>query len=339
MRSLHGALLLAAAAGVVFLVWVAGDLVGLAIVGAVLAYLLQPVVDRMERGGMSRPLASAIVLVGLLALIGLGVALAAPTVVAQVTALQERWASGELLGLLSAAEQAIGRYVPYVDPDDLGLVDAAEAIMAQESAPLLHYVPGAIELLVNFFLVPFVLFALLNDGPYLRRRLVQFVPNRYFEFTTGLLFKIDDNLGGYLRGQALVALVVAVLTSAGLAALGVDYYLLLGILTGLLNFVPYIGFFVSAGLALAVAVLSSGRLDVAAGVLGLYLGLQLAENVALQPWITGKNVSLHPALVLFAILVGERMGGILGMALAVPAAAILKVVILEVALNLRRYHL
>ena len=143
----------------------------------------------------------------------------------------------------------------------------------------------------------------------IRRRLLTAVPNRYFEFAMTVLFKADAHLGGYLRGQALIALLVGSSTALGLGLLGVEYYLVLGLLTGLANFVPYVGFVVSASLSVGVTIVTTGGMDLVGPVLILFVVLQTIENVVFQPWITGKNVSMHPVMVLLAILIGGRVGG------------------------------
>ena len=332
-----GAAAVAVAAIVGFAV-LAPDLFGLVVLGAVLAYLLVPIVNRLERRGMGRTMAAAIVLA--VVLVGLTVAayLTAPVITSQAAELQARWRNGELTSLLAQAEAMLAVHLP-VQPEQLGLVKAAEAAMASETGPLIGYLPDMLEMIGNAFIVPFVLFALLKDGPNVRRRLVGLVPNTYFEFAMGVLYKADAHLGGYLRGQALIAVLVGASTAVGLGLIGVEYYLVLGIVTGLANFVPYIGFAVSAALTIAVSVLTTSGFEQAVGVAMLFVVLQSIENVVFQPWITGKNVSMHPVLVLLAILVGGRVGGVLGMALGVPTAAILKVVAVETVVNLRRYHL
>ena len=173
----------------------------------------------------------------------------------------------------------------------------------------------------------------------LERRLLAVVPNRYFEFGMNVLYKADAHLGGYLRGQAVISVLVGATTALALGLLGVEYYLVLGLVTGIANVVPYVGFAVSAALALGVSVVTTGDFHQAAGVLVTFGVLQTVENVVFQPWITGRTISMDPALVLLAILVGGRVGGVLGMALGVPVAAVLKVLIVETVTGLRRYHL
>ena len=329
----------AALAGLVAVAVLASDIAGLVLLGAVLAYLLVPLVDGLERRGVGRVLGATLVLACVLAASALLIALALPVVIDQVASLQARWDNGELLALVRDAEAELAGRLGFVDAGDLGLVDSVREAFHPDAGPLIGYVPDALETVGNAVVVPFVLFALLKDGPTLRRRLLAFVPNRYFEFAMTVVYKADANLGGYLRGQALIALLVGASTALGLGLLGVDYYLVLGLVTGLANFVPYVGFVVSAALSVVVSVVTTGGMDQVASVVVLYVVLQTVENVVFQPWITGKNVSMHPVLVLLAILVGGRVGGVMGMALGVPAAAVLKVLFIETAIGLRRYHL
>ncbi|WP_420455056.1 AI-2E family transporter [Rubrivirga sp.] len=318
---------------------VASDIAGLVVMGSVAAYLLVPLVNALERRGLGRTQATSLVLTALLAATGLVVALALPVVLDQVGSLQDRWQSGQLLGLVQEIEASLANQFEFIDPGDLGLVESVRGAIAADTGPLIGYVPDALESIGNAFIVPFVLFALLKDGPTLRRRLLTVVPNRYFEFAMTVFYKADAHLGGYLRGQALIALLVGASTALGLGVLGVDYYLVLGLVTGLANFVPYVGFVVSAALTLGVSIVTTGGTGQVASIVVLFVILQGVENVVFQPWITGKNVSMHPVLVLLAILVGGRIAGVLGMALGVPVAAVLKVVFLETVIGLRRYHL
>ena len=328
-----------AAVLLVALVSVASDLAGLVVIGAVLAYLLVPLVDRMERRGVRRALATALVLGALLVVSVVVLAVSLPAVLEQLASLQARWQSGELLGLARDIEAGMAARLGVVDPGDLGLVASVEEALASSDGALIGYVPGVLETVGNAVVIPFVMFALMKDGPMLRRRLLSVVPNRYFEFAMTVFYKADAHLGGYLRGQALIALLVGTTTALGLGVLGVDYYLILGAITGLANFVPYVGFIVSGALTVLVSIVTTGGMEQAVAVVVLFAVVQGIENVVFQPMITGRQVSMHPVLVLLAILVGGRVAGVLGMALGVPVAAVLKVFFYETAVGLRRYHL
>ena len=336
---LKGALTLAAVAALVALVVVAWDLLVLVVLAGVLAYLLFPLVNALERRGLSRTAATAAVFLGLSALLALAAVLTVPVVAGQAAAWHARWADGRLYGLLDRLEADLARAIPVLEPGALGLSAAVRRALDQLSSHALGYATNALSVMGNLIVIPFVLFFLLRDGVALQKRLVALVPNRYFEFTMGVLYKIDAHLGGYLRGQSLVALIVGALTTLGLGLLGVEYYFVLGIFTGVANFIPYVGFVISAGLTLVVSFVTTEGASQVLGIVVVFAVVQTFENVVLQPTITARNVSLHPVTVLLAILLGGRLAGVLGMALAVPTYAIAKVVVVETAVNLRRYRL
>lgn len=336
---LKAAGILAACAAVLGLLIVGADLVVLVVVAAVLAYLLLPLVAALERRGLNRTAAASVVFFGLSVALGAVAWLTAPVVMAQAVEWQARWADGRLYALLNRVEGDLTAALPFLEPGALGLANAAQERIEGANAHLLGYATDALSLMGNLVIIPFVLFFLLRDGATVQKRLVALVPNRYFEFAMGVLYKIDAHLGGYLRGQSLVALLVGTLTALGLGILGVDYYLVLGFVTGVANFIPYVGFVISAALALLVSLVTTGGVGQVLGIVVVFGIVQTLENVVLQPWITARNVALHPVVVLLAILLGGRIGGVLGMALAVPTAAILKVVVVETVVNLRRFRL
>ncbi|NNF56835.1 MAG: AI-2E family transporter [Rhodothermaceae bacterium] len=324
---------------VVALLWIGGDLVVLVLIATVLAYLLFPLVNALERRGLRRTAATSVVFFSLSVVLGLVAWLTVPLVIAQATEWQARWADGRLFALIDRIETDLASHLPFLEPGALGLAEAARETVEGSNAHLLGYASSALEIVGNLVIVPFVLFFLLRDGVSLQKRLVALVPNRYFEFAMGVLYKIDAHLGGYLRGQSLVALFVGLLTTIGLGLIGVDYYLVLGLFTGVANFIPYVGFIISAVLTLLVSVVTTGGIGQVFGIIAVFAVVQTFENVVLQPWITARNVSLHPVVVLLAILLGGRVGGVLGMALAVPAAAITKVIVTETIITLRRFRL
>jgi predicted PurR-regulated permease PerM len=335
---LKGALALASVAALAVLVVVGGDLLVMVLIAGVLGYLLFPLVNALERRGLSRTAAASGVFFGLSLLLGAAAWLMVPVVTGQAAAWQERWADGRLYGLLDRIEADLAEAVPFVEPGTLGLSAAAREGIAGLHGHALGFAADALSLAGNLVVIPFVLFFLLRDGVALQKRLVALVPNRYFEFTMGVLYKIDAHLGGYLRGQSLVAVFVAALTTLGLRLVGVDYYVVLGLFTGVANFIPYVGFVISAALTLVVSIVTTGGVGQLLGIVIVFAVVQTFENVVLQPWITARNVSLHPVTVLLAILLGGRLAGVLGMALAVPAFAIVKVIVVETAVNLRRFR-
>jgi putative permease len=173
----------------------------------------------------------------------------------------------------------------------------------------------------------------------MKKGFIDAVPNRYFEFSLNVLQKMDSQLGNYLRGQFLVALMIGTLSTITLWLLGVDFFLMIGPIAGLMNMIPYVGPIAGGLLAIIASVITSGQFDTIPGIVIAFTAIQIFDNSLLQPLILARNVELHPMLILLAILIGGKLFGIVGLLLAVPFAAILKVIIVETVVNFRRYHL
>ncbi len=179
--------------------------------------------------------------------------------------------------------------------------------------------------LATLILIPVVLFYLLMDWHKILRRVTEAVPRRWLEQTVGMAQEVNLLLAQYLRGQLLVMLVLAAYYSIGLTIAGFDVALPVGILTGLLVFIPYLGFGLGLILALIAAVLQfsdwSGLISVAV----IYGAGQLIEGFFLTPRLVGERIGLNPLAVIFALLAFGQLFGFVGVLLALPASAVLMV--------------
>src|SRR5690606_13272000 len=179
--------------------------------------------------------------------------------------------------------------------------------------------------LATLFLVPVVLFYLLLDWHGLLARTINFIPRRWLAKTIAIGSEADDLLAQYLRGQLLVMLILAVYYSAALAFAGFDVALPVGILTGLLVFIPYVGFGLGLTLALIAGFLQfEGFYGLIA--VGIIYGIgQVIESTFLTPYLVGERIGLHPLAVIFALLAFGQLFGFAGVLLALPAFAVLAV--------------
>ncbi len=181
--------------------------------------------------------------------------------------------------------------------------------------------------LTFFIIVPFVLFFFLGQGRTIKRAIIELVPNRYFELVLNLLHRIDAQLGGYVRGMVLSVMIVSLLSSIGLYFIGLEHFLLIGILAGLANVIPYLGPLIGivAGVIATVLQYSALSFGLVIPVIIVFAIVQLVDNVFVAPMVVGRSVNLHPLLVIFAVLVGSELFGAVGMLLAVPTTAVIKV--------------
>jgi predicted PurR-regulated permease PerM len=196
------------------------------------------------------------------------------------------------------------------------LFEALFGFLSSISSLVLH--------LVNIVIIPFVVFYLLKDYPLVTESLRRLIPARRREGAHAVLGLVDEILGSYFRGALIVALLQGAIAGVGLWFIGVDYALVLGIMTGVLNFVPYVGLLTSLAVALIVASFSGEPvlLKILAVVL-LYLSQKLLEATVFGPRIVGSRVGLHPVLLILCLLVFGYFLGFVGLLIAVPATALI----------------
>lgn len=332
-------LLLLALIAAAFALGQIGDVVQLVLVAVLLAYLLDPVVVRVESFGVRRTVAvSALFVVIALGLGGLA-ALALPLVAEQVRGVQEGLGVETVAAALGDMEGEINGHLARLGLEPLDLMGLLQGYVTDSVASgALEVVPGVVSTLVALIVVPFIMFFLLKDAQTLKKAFVSVVPNRYFEFTLLVLHRADMQVGGYLRGQIITSTIVGVLAIAALWLLGVDYFVLIGTFAGLTNLIPYLGPVAGATAAVLVSAFATGSFVKAPLILFAFAAIQLLDNVALQPTILARNVELHPLLILLTLLIAGQFVGVIGLLLAVPVVAVVKVLLHETFRNLHRFQ-
>jgi len=305
------------------------------LVAAALAYLGDPVVDRLEAMKVSRTLAVLIVFVIMVAAALALLLILIPLLQDQVFALLRRvpefidWLQSQLLPWLTLR---LG-----VDPASVNLDAVRQALTAhwRDVGDILGVVLGQIGYsgqwilgwLTYLLLVPVVTFYLLRDWDVLMDRLRILIPRRYEPAVTRLARDCNAVLAEFLRGQLTVMLALALIYAVGLWLAGLEFALLIGIGAGLVSFVPYLGAIVGIAVAGVVAFLQFH--DVLHLVyVGLVFGIgQSIEGMVLSPLLVGERIGLHPVAVIFAVLAGGQLFGFFGVLLALPAAAVITVLL------------
>ena len=203
------------------------------------------------------------------------------------------------------------------------------------------FLGGVVSGLTFVVIVPFVAFFFLKEGSQITRTIVEWVPNAYFELCLNLLHQINGQIGGYIRGQILATSVVATLAISALSIIDLKYALPVGLLAGFANMIPFLGPLIGIISASIVALATGGELAMAlvGKVVVIFLVIQLVDNVLIQPTVVAKSVEMHPLMVLFVVMVGSQLMGIVGMLIAVPLTGILKVSIQTAYEGLRGYRL
>ena len=187
--------------------------------------------------------------------------------------------------------------------------------------------------LATLLLVPIVLFYLLQDWHKFILKVGHMVPRRWQERTANMAQEVDGLLAQYLRGQLLVMLVLAIYYSAGLTIAGFDVALPVGIITGLLVFIPYLGFGLGLVLALIASMLEFSGFQGLIAVAVVYGLGQILESFFLTPRLVGERIGLHPLVVIFALMAFGQLFGFVGILLALPASAIISVMVKHIRVH------
>ena len=321
-------------AGLLALLWLLAPILTPFLIAAVLAYIGDPLVDRMERRGLSRTVGVCVLFALASTVLVLGLVLIVPLLQEQLLSLVDNlpaWA----LWIEQVAMPKLGLAMPrgyQLDVDSLRKFiashwDGAGDVASIVAGYLGRSTPALLGFLANVFLVPIVAFYLLRDWDRMVQRIGALIPRRQLARGTALARETDEVLGALIRGQLLVMLALAFIYSAGLWLIGLKTALLIGVVSGLVSFVPYLGF--AGGIVAAtIAMLAQEHalLPVVWVVLVFWVG-QMLEGGVLTPMLVGDRIGLHPVAVIFAIMAGGQLFGLVGIVMALPAAAVLAVML------------
>jgi predicted PurR-regulated permease PerM len=331
-------------AGGLFALWLLVFLGGILLpfgIAFLLAYLLNPLVTRAENRKIPRWLSSLGLMVLLVAAVTAVLFLLLPPALEQFDGIL-----AGVRGLVNDARAAVGADQAAEFLGRLGIpMEQAQGLLAEKIAPALEdllriLLGGVLDVVtgfssvvlqvVNLIIVPFLAFYILMDFPVILKRVVDFWPPGRRVRVREVGRTVDGVLGRYLRGALVVAVIQGFIAGTALWFLGVRYPLVLGIMTGILNFIPYLGLLTSLLVATIVALLSGGAVTAkVAGVIVLYLSQKLLEATVLGPKVIGSRVGMHPVLLILCLLLFGAFLGLLGMLIAVPVTALLMVVLKE----------
>jgi predicted PurR-regulated permease PerM len=298
-------------------------LIMMLIVAAVISYIFSSAVSALERAGIKRSVA-----VLLLFVLAAGVVIAADLMFAGHLKRETMNAyeklpefSRQIEAVLLTGAQDTGRSSPLIESAVRRLVADVfgPAGFLERTLNVSELLTQATPFIMGLVLVPFFVFFLLKDWPKVLKRVMGWVPPSYVETTVSVIAEIDILVGKYLRGLAADCVFIGVLASLGLRLLGVNYPILLGVFSGVVNIVPYLGPVTACLVSCLIAVTQFHTLDPVLNVVLLYLALKLLDDLFLQPMMIGKSVELPPMLLVITIIVGEKLFGIPGMILGVPA--------------------
>jgi predicted PurR-regulated permease PerM len=301
------------------------------VAGMILAYLLDPVADRIERLGINRLIAALIILATFVVLFVLVLILVLPIVGHQLGALLR-----SLPGYVTALQDFVSRNIdsagqlPTVlgmQPTDLksslgGLLTQGAQWFATMLTSIWSGGQALLSVLALLVVTPVVAFYMLLDWDRMVREIDGWVPRRSVETVRQIAREMDEGVSGFIRGQVSVCLILGAYYAIGLTIVGLDFGLLIGIFIGMISFIPYVGATIGMILSVGLAVAQFWpEWPMVAAVAAVFAVGQFIEGNVLQPKLIGEHVGLHPVWLMFALFAFGSLFGFVGMLIAVPAAA------------------
>lgn len=312
------------------------------VAGMALAYFLDPVADRLERWGVSRLMATTLILVTFLLLFIVALMIVVPLLASQAGEFIQRLPeyASQLQGLVGAVDATwlmdrVGVELPDLRQSLGGLISEGAGLVGGLLLQVWNSGKALADLASLFIVTPVVAFYMLLDWDRMVQKVDSWIPRDHLESVREICRDMDAAIAGFVRGQGSVCLILGIYYAVGLTLAGLNFGLLIGFFSGMISFIPYAGSMVGLVLALGVALVQfwPDYLSIAI-VLAVFFSGQFIEGNILQPRMVGRSVNLHPVWLMFSLFAFGSLFGFVGLLVAVPASAALAVL---VRFALKRY--
>lgn len=311
------------------MLWLLGDVILPFVLGAAIAYFLDPVADRLERMGCSRAISVIIITLFALMVFVLMALLILPTLINQAIALFNTAPdlARELQASLTDAFPGIGDVNSTLNQSLRALGDTVKERGGEFLNAIVTSAASLINIAVLFVIVPVVAFYLLHDWDNMVAAIDDLLPREHAPVIRDLAGQIDKTMASFIRGMGTVCLILGTYYAAALMLVGLQFGLVVGAVAGLITFIPYIGALIGGMLAIGLALFQFWGDWFSIGlVAGIFVLGQVIEGNVLTPKLVGNSVGLHPVWLLFALSVFGMLFGFVGMLVAVPVAAAIGVI-------------
>lgn len=330
--------------GIIILLYISYLIVDILIMIAfsvLVSLIFNPLVKVIESQGMRR-LTSVIVvflLSGFVIFIGLYVFI--PKIIGQLNALGELLSKENVNQVFVDVQEIIQNSIPIIDSSNLAsrLSEFFSNLIFSSVDNISNIVSSIFSVLAISVIVPFMTFFMLKDSNKIIKGIVNVMPNRYFEMTYLVIFKIRVQLGRFVRGWLFDAFVVGALSAIGLSILGIKNAISIGVIAGVGHLIPYFGPIVGGLPAIIISLIQFGDLSMLPGIVIMFTLVYTIDNGLIQPNVFSKSTDIHPLMIIILILVGSKILGVLGMLLAVPTATIVKTATREIYLGIKKYKI
>lgn len=299
------------------------------LISCLLAYLLYPVIEKLSSYNIHRGI--AILLIYILFFGGIGYLLykVYPLMVHQIQDLADHLP--EMTKIYQTMIYSLYEYTSFMpetvhdkmDEFFINIEDSLDQLLTK----LIGGFTKIFDMVITITVIPVLVFYFLKDYDKIKIFLKRFIPKKYEARTTKIVHAMDDSLGDYIRGQFIVCCFVGLTAFVIFKILNFDYALLLAIILGIMNIIPYFGPIIGAIPVVIIAFTTTNSIKlVLFAVIGIFI-IQIIEGNLLSPYIVGRSVAIHPVAIIFALLLGGQLFGVIGMVLAVPVLSIIRIII------------
>lgn len=311
------------------------------VVGIVVAYILNPAVNKLGKWGINRAFASLIILGVFLAVLLSFIAIISPVLARELSAFIKDVPDyiNQLIELAKPLTTLLEKYTGEVERSDIEgfLIDNSKSATALAGDLAGRFIAGGqvvIDIISFMTFMPIVAYFMMKEWPKVTQWVYDLIPCHAKDDIMELIKQINIKLSGFIRGQISVAIVLAITYAMALTLAGLKYGLMIGLMAGILSIIPMVGSFIGLVVSVGVAWFQLSEWTYVLLIAAIFLGGQLIEGNFLTPKLVGQSVGLHPLWVFFALLAGGSLLGVLGMLLAVPIAAIIGVLL---SFGLKKY--
>jgi predicted PurR-regulated permease PerM len=321
----------------VFALALFGEVFILLVMSIALTMILKPLVDYLENKGLPRAVGilSLYIIGGVIVFYGLKTVY--PVIVQQLTNMAS-FLTGDRLGrVLKQLGASVAQVIPFFKASDL--TTKIETTLPGLVAKAERAVTGVLGIAASFVIVPFITFFLLNDYHRMQKAIIENVPNKYFEMALNVMYKLERQLSKYIRGVCIELFSVSLLYITAYSFMGFRYAIVLGLMCGMSNIIPMAGPLIAAVPMIFASLIQFGDFRMLLPIMLTTFAVQQIDQMFIQPNVYGKILDMHPLTIVFTILIGSQLLGIVGMVLAIPIYTVMKVTARETNWGLKNYRI
>ena len=317
------------------------DILSMLAVSMLLALIFNPIVDFLERNGLSRLISVLAVYIIAGLIIAASFSFLIPRIINQFNSLSATLTQDNLQTFFQQFEKSLKDTFPFLQ--SINIVDKltvfTQGMVSNWANNINEILYSIVTVLSIIIIVPFMTFFLLKDKKNLIRGIINIMPNKYFEVSYSVINKISAQLGRFVRGWILDAFIVGLLSGIGLSLLGINNAISIGFVAGIGHLIPYFGPIIGGVPAIIISLIQFGNFSMLPSILIMFLCVYAIDNGFIQPNVFSKATDIHPLSIIILIIAGSELMGIVGMLLAVPITTVIKTASREIYLGYRNYKI